>query len=173
MDCIQPTNYIALGIVLWASLAAASFNDSSGVISTLQERVQSNGICRTYAVEAGETCSSIAKKFGLTAAHIEQYSANTYRWPGCSGILPQGIFICLGPGQPPMPVALPHATCGPQVPGTTRPSNFADLPFLNPCHSDKCVSDLPWMICLITPSINHWLCSARVKENAARLLASV
>lgn len=144
MGPIHLANVVVLSIVLSASLAAASVNDSYSVTPTIQERAlqpNSHGICYTYTVQAGETCSSIAKKFGITAADIEKYSADTYRWPGCSGTLPQGMFICLSAGEPPMPVALPHATCGPQVPGTTRPSNFADLPFMNPCLShDECVS---------------------------------
>ncbi|KAJ5225240.1 hypothetical protein N7468_006465 [Penicillium chermesinum] len=37
-----------------------------------------------------------------------------------------------------MPVALPHAICGPQVPGTARPKDMTTLASLNPCLSGDC-----------------------------------
>ena len=66
---------------------------------------------------------------------------DTWGWNGC-GHLEQGSFICLSNGKAPMPMALPQAICGPQVPGTARPSNMADLASLNPCPSAECVSPL-------------------------------
>ncbi|KAJ5579784.1 uncharacterized protein N7459_005769 [Penicillium hispanicum] len=139
----QRAYLVALSALLLVCSATASLNSSSIATRSIQERAlqpNSNGICYTYTVQAGDTCSTIAKKYGITVSKIEQYSADTYKWPGCSGTLPQGIFICLSSGDPPMPVALPHATCGPQVPGTTRPRNFADLASLNPCPANECCS---------------------------------
>ncbi|KAJ5622046.1 hypothetical protein N7528_005278 [Penicillium herquei] len=104
--------------------------------STLQ--ASSDGVCYTYTFQGGDTCQKIATAYGLTVALIEEYNADTWEWPGCSSPdLYQGYFLCLGPGDPPMPVALPEATCGPQVPGTTRPGNYSDLSSLNPCKDDE------------------------------------
>lgn len=99
----------------------------------------SDGICYTYIIQGDDTCESVATAHGMSVADIEKYNANTYAWHGCSGRWYLGNFICLGPGEPPMPVALPQATCGPQVPGTTRPSSMSELPGLNPCPPSECV----------------------------------
>lgn len=107
--------------------------------SDLPPKANSNGLCYTYTVQAAGTCQSIAPAYGITVAEIETYNAATYGWKGCSNIH-QGDFICLSPGDPPMPVALPHATCGPQVPGTARPSDYSILSSLNPCPSGETVS---------------------------------
>lgn len=101
---------------------------------------QDHGVCYIYTIQGGDTCASIAADHGITVADIEKYNTNTWAWYGCDGAWYQGNFICLGPGEPPMPVALPQATCGPQVPGTTRPSSFSELAGLNPCPSSECVS---------------------------------
>ncbi|KAJ5112261.1 Peptidoglycan-binding Lysin subgroup [Penicillium argentinense] len=54
-----------------------------------------------------------------TPADIESYNKDTWAWPGCGQLL-QGDFICIGPGDPPMPVALADHFCGPQVPGKCK-----------------------------------------------------
>ncbi|KAJ6015754.1 hypothetical protein N7540_010345 [Penicillium herquei] len=112
--------------------ATTSANTAS---STLHSR--SDGICYIYTFQGGDTCQSVATAYGLTVAEIEEYNANDWEWPGCSGIQ-QGYFLCLSSGEPPMPVSLPEATCGPQVPGTARPGNYSDLSSLNPCKDDAC-----------------------------------
>ncbi|KAJ5287802.1 hypothetical protein N7478_003488 [Penicillium angulare] len=99
----------------------------------------SDGICYSYVLAASDTCSSLAAAYDITEANIESYNTNTWDWYGCSDLY-QGAFICLSPGAPPMPVALPQATCGPQVPGTTRPSDMSNLASLNPCPSNECCS---------------------------------
>lgn len=98
-----------------------------------------NGICHTYTVQAGDTCKVIAKNKGITVNDIEKYNKNTFDWKTCA-LLAQGRFICLGPGQILMPVALPNAVCGPQVPGTARPHDMSNLRELNPCPSHQCVN---------------------------------
>ena len=55
---------------------------------------------------------------------------------------PTGRFHMRIHREPPMPVALPHATCGPQVPGTVRPKKYSDLASLNLCPANQCVSIL-------------------------------
>ena len=99
------------------------------------------GICYSYPVQATDTCQSIAQAHQITAADIEKYSAGVWGWKGCDH-MKQGDLICLSAGEPVMPVALPHATCGPQVPGTARPLNYAILSSLNPCASGQCVSGI-------------------------------
>lgn len=100
-----------------------------------------SAICSTYTVTGGDTCTKVAQSHGITVKNIEDYNAQTWGWHGCSHIQ-QGAFICVSPGEPPMPVALPHATCGPQVPGTVRPKEYSDLASLNPCPPNQCVSIL-------------------------------
>ena len=55
-------------------------------------------------------------------------------------MLQRGSLVCVSSGQPPMRAALTGAVCGPRVPGTQRPSNWADLKSLNPCTQNECVS---------------------------------
>jgi hypothetical protein len=107
--------------------------------SDLPPKPDEDGLCYTYAVQATDTCQTIAKAHEITVAEITFWNFQTYGWKGCAS-MHQGDFICLSRGTPPMPVALPAATCGPQVPGTARPSNYADLASLNPCPSGECVS---------------------------------
>lgn len=97
------------------------------------------GICSTYTVAGGDTCAKIALSHGITVKNIEDYNAQTWAWHGC-GQIHQGAFICVSLGEPPMPVALPNAICGPQVPGTVRPKKYSDLASLNPCPASQCVS---------------------------------
>lgn len=99
-----------------------------------------DGLCASYVIQGGDTCASIAQQFGITTADIEKFNSKTYRyaWSGCDKIK-QGNFICISSGEPPMPFAFAGAQCGPQVPGTVRPSDMSDLDSLNPCASNKCV----------------------------------
>ncbi|KAJ5094282.1 hypothetical protein N7456_010143 [Penicillium angulare] len=128
----------------------------------------SDGICYSYILAATDTCSSLAEAYDITEANIESYNTNTWDWYGCSDLY-QGAFICLSPGAPPMPVALPQATCGPQVPGTTRPSDMSTLASLNPCPSDECCSI--WGHCGTTSDYCDtanciWNCGAKAASSA-------
>ncbi|OOQ86750.1 peptidoglycan binding domain-containing protein [Penicillium brasilianum] len=69
-------------------------------------------------------------------AQLQMY--NSYTWRFDCQHMPQGSIICIGPGLPPMPTARLNATCGPLVPGTTRPTNWSDLASLNSCPSNEC-----------------------------------
>lgn len=127
-------NFIALiGILLVGPTATL------GAAVAVAPQANSNGLCYKYVVQAGETCSVIAQAHSITTADIETYNARSWAWPGC-GQISQGSFICLSSGEPPMPVALPNAVCGPQVPGTARPNSWSDLGSLNPCAANECVS---------------------------------
>lgn len=101
-----------------------------------------DGFCFKYIIQGYDTCALIAKAHDITEADIESFNKNTWAWLGCRHLY-QGDFICLSAGKPPMPMALPQATCGPQVPGTTRPAKWADLAGVNPCPASKCVSSKP------------------------------
>lgn len=98
-----------------------------------------DGICYTYTIQEGDTCAKLAEYYKITTKNIETWNVGSWGWPGCAKIK-QGDFVCLSSGALPMPVALPHAVCGPQVPGTRRPGNYADLASLNRCPSNQCVS---------------------------------
>ena len=125
----------AASLALSESTSPWIFNRSSGV----SPKQDSDGLCYNYTIQATDTCQSVAKTYKITVAEIETYNSDNWGWQGCNNIH-QGSFICLSSGAPPMPVALPHATCGPQVPGTARPSDYAILSSLNPCPSNECVS---------------------------------
>ncbi|KAJ5615597.1 hypothetical protein N7537_000711 [Penicillium hordei] len=127
-------NFIALiGILLVGPTA------TSGAAVAVVPQANSNGLCYKYVVQAGETCSVIAQAHSITTADIETYNARSWAWSGCKPIS-QGSSICLSSGEPPMPVALPNAVCGPQVPGTARPTSWSDLESLNPCVTNECCS---------------------------------
>lgn len=116
--------FFALGVILTCAAAVPTPTD---------------GFCASYIIQGYDTCALIAQAHGITEADIEAFNVNTWAWLGCNQLY-QGDFICLSAGNPPMPMALPNAVCGPQVPGTVRPSNWADLAGMNPCAESKCVS---------------------------------
>ncbi|KAJ5364252.1 class V chitinase-like protein, partial [Penicillium cataractarum] len=99
---------------------------------------QSNGaVCNTYTVKSGDYCDSIISKYAISVTELESYNSRTWGWSGCNA-LQSGRLICVSSGEPPMPAALAGAVCGPQVPGTQCPSNWADLESLNPCPLNDC-----------------------------------
>lgn len=107
--------------------------------SRLSRRASPNadGSCATYTVNTGDTCSGLAGDFSLTIAEIEAYNAGTWAWNGC-GDLGLGSIICVSTGDPPMPAVVADAVCGPQVPGTERPTDGTALADLNPCALKAC-----------------------------------
>lgn len=127
-------SFLALGMIL--------IQTSSAVLFTVHKRVN-NADCKTYLIQGGDTCPSIAKAHSISTANIEKYNSQTWGWYGCDK-LRQGDFICVTAGKPPMPAALPGAVCGPRVPGTVRPNNgpieLTKLATLNPCPAGECVS---------------------------------
>ncbi|KAJ5666363.1 Peptidoglycan-binding Lysin subgroup [Penicillium maclennaniae] len=146
---LEVLSFSILSMLLWINTASALIEDAyppSRIFPWLLNsrtpnspllKADSNGVCYSYAVQATDTCQSIAHTYDITVSDIKSWNSQTYGWKGCNH-MQQGDLICLSTGSPPMPVALPSATCGPQVPGTARPSNYADLAFLTPCPSDDC-----------------------------------
>lgn len=59
-----------------------------------------------------------------------------------------GQVICLSDGSPPFPPEIEGATCGPQVPGTVKPTGSTDWSSLNPCPLNACCD--VWGFCGIT-----------------------
>ncbi|KAJ5287050.1 hypothetical protein N7478_002736 [Penicillium angulare] len=136
---------------------------SSGTLE-LPLEASDDGICYIHTVQPADTCDRIATAYGITVDDLETYNKDTweYDWIGCSKGLVGGAFICLSSGSPPMPHALPNAICGPQVPGTARPSDMSDLASLNPCIAPDCQ-------CVLS----NGLCGNTVDENSGCPTGSV
>lgn len=105
-----------------------------------------DGTCSSYLIQNGDTCSSLAEKYGLTVDDIESFNkGKTWAWTECGKML-LGYNMCLSEGAPPLPPPQQGAECGPLVPGTQQPTdstiNMADL---NPCPLKACCSN--WGFC--------------------------
>jgi chitinase len=105
---------------------------SAGTLPDFTPQPQPNGDCTTYIIKEHDLCSVIANAHTMTAAQIEARNTNTWGWMGCSDLQISAV-ICLSTGNPPMPVNMPNAVCGPQVNGTAKPSDMSTLASLNPC----------------------------------------
>ncbi|RDH35419.1 glycoside hydrolase family 18 protein [Aspergillus welwitschiae] len=121
---------------------------SEGSKPDLSPQPTSDGLCYSYTVASGDNCALLASKYYITTDEIEDYNTDTWGWMGCRN-LQLGSVICLSSGAPPMPAVVSNAECGPQVNGTTRPSNWSDISGLNPCPLNACC-DI-WGQCGITP----------------------
>ncbi|KAI2999287.1 unnamed protein product [Aspergillus niger] len=121
---------------------------SSGSLPDFSPQPNADGSCYTYTIQFGDLCSTIANTYNIPdATKIEAYNSETWGWEGCSYLM-IGQNICLSSGDPPMPAAVANAQCGPQVPGTERPTNGTALADLNPCPLNACC-DI-WGECGIT-----------------------
>ncbi|KAJ5765052.1 glycoside hydrolase [Penicillium odoratum] len=123
---------------------------SEGTLPDFSPKPYSNGTCYTYTVQSGDTCEAIAKAELMDEDKISGYNNETWGWSGCSDLI-LGQRICLSNGTAPFPSALESALCGPQVPGTTEPTDMAASNWtnLNPCPLNACC-DI-WGQCGITP----------------------
>ncbi|KAI1123371.1 hypothetical protein F5Y10DRAFT_286254 [Nemania abortiva] len=106
-----------------------------------------NGNCYAYTVQAQDTCASIAEAHQMQASGIEDHNGQTWGWMGCLD-LQIGQRICLSEGNPPFPVNVPNAVCGPQVNDTVPTSDPSTWSGLNPCPLNACC-DI-WGQCGIT-----------------------
>ncbi|CAG8026934.1 unnamed protein product [Penicillium salamii] len=95
--------------------------------------------CYDYTARDGHTCEEIAQGYKISVTEIESFNKDTWGWQGC-GAIQEGSRMCISPGEPPMPVALANAVCGPQVPGTVRPKDWSQLSSVNPCPAGQCCS---------------------------------
>jgi chitinase len=98
-----------------------------------------DGSCFTYTVQPKDGCFAIADAHQITQDDIENFNKNTWGWGSCDPTaLQAGQVICLSKGSPPMPAPVPNTQCGPQVPGTQKPSDMTTLPDLNTCPLNAC-----------------------------------
>ncbi|TGJ88484.1 hypothetical protein E0Z10_g372 [Xylaria hypoxylon] len=88
----------------------------------------------------------IAASYDISQAKIETYNKKTWAWNGCEALL-LGQTICLSTGTPPFPVSVSNAVCGPQVPGTKKPTSGSSDSWesLPPCPLNVCCN--VWGMC--------------------------
>ncbi|KAL2120204.1 hypothetical protein VTJ04DRAFT_4230 [Mycothermus thermophilus] len=120
---------------------------SSGSLPDLTPKPNADGTCATHNVVPGDSCWDIADKNYITMDDIERFNSRTWGWEGCSSLKPGPI--CISTGEPPMPEPVEGTVCGPQVPGTKRPSSWDQISSLNPCPLNACCNK--WGQCGITP----------------------
>lgn len=110
----------------------------TGSLPDFSPQPNEDGSCKTHPVGDLETCSVIAAANQISDwKKLEDYNKQTWGWAGCPNVQP-GQLICISKGDPPMPSYITGATCGPQVPGTKRPTNGTKLADLNPCPLNVC-----------------------------------
>lgn len=110
---------------------------SLGTLPDFRPKPNPDGSCATYFVQNGDYCSKIAAAHGMTIEELEVYNQKTWGWNGCGNVWAKSL-ICLTTGTPPMPAYVNGAVCGPQVPGTSRPTDGSDIAGLNPCPLNAC-----------------------------------
>lgn len=120
---------------------------STGDLPDFKPKPNADGSCHVYNVLKNENCAKIAAANSLTKDDLEEFNKNTWAWNGCEN-LQYNMNICLSKGDPPMPATLSNAVCGPQVPGTKRPTDDTKLADLNPCPLNACCD--VWGQCGIT-----------------------
>ena len=106
-----------------------------------------DGSCFTYKVEPDDGCWAIGDSFGIDQSEIEEHNKDTWGWAGCD-YLQAGQVICLSEGDPPFPPPIEGVACGPQVPGTSKPTDGTPYAELNPCPLNSCCD--VWGFCGIT-----------------------
>jgi chitinase len=110
---------------------------SAGTLPDFSPQPQPNGACTTYTVQSGDTCSAITNSHSMSVDQLNSRNAQTWGWVNCPTLF-IGQVICLSTGTPPMPAPVSGAVCGPQVPGTAKPSDMSTLSGLNPCLLNAC-----------------------------------
>ncbi|KAF3482628.1 killer toxin alpha/beta [Arthroderma uncinatum] len=123
---------------------------SEGTIPDMRPKSQTDGTCATHTIATGDGCWAMADNFGITQDDIEKFNKKTWGWAGCNHLQP-GQVICLSDGNSPMPAQIEGVSCGPQKPGTNKPSQVFDgfdLAELNPCPLNACCS--AWGFCGVT-----------------------
>lgn len=111
---------------------------SSGTLPDHTPKQNPDGTCASYAVQSGDSCSSIGASHGpLTVQQLESFNKQTWGWNTCNNLF-AGTNMCLSTGTPPMPLSVQGTVCGPQVPGTQPPGSGQNLSSLNPCPLRAC-----------------------------------
>ncbi|OBT75801.1 hypothetical protein VF21_05582 [Pseudogymnoascus sp. 05NY08] len=110
---------------------------SSGTVPDKSPKPKADGSCFSYVVQADDNCSKLAAANGITTAQIKDFNKNTWGFTGCDP-LNKGVNMCLSKGDPPMPAPMSNAICGPQKPGTKKPTDGTKLADVNPCPLNAC-----------------------------------
>lgn len=111
---------------------------SAGTLPDIRPKKNPDGSCASYLVASGDNCSKLAGKYGLTMDDIEGFNkGTTWGWNGCNALL-AGMNMCLSDGDPPMPAPVENAVCGPQKPGSKRPTDGTIIEDINPCPLNAC-----------------------------------
>lgn len=111
---------------------------SPGDLPDIRPKKNSDGSCASYLVNSGDDCPTLAGKNGLKTSDIEEFNkGTTWGWNGCEHLL-ASMNICLSEGDPPMPAPIDNAVCGPQKPGSTRPTDGTFIGNVNPCPLNAC-----------------------------------
>lgn len=105
-----------------------------------------DGTCASYIIKNGDTCSSLAERYGLATGDIERFNkGKMWAWTECKNMLID-YNMCLSEGAAPLPPPQQGAECGPLVPGTQQPANKSiSMADLNPCPLKACCSN--WGFC--------------------------
>lgn len=110
---------------------------SSGGLPDFSPQPNPDGSCKTHTIKEGDLCATLASQNDITVDQINERNKKVWGWTGCLSLY-IGSTICLSEGTPPMPAPIDNAVCGPQVPGTKKPSNMVDLASLNACPLKAC-----------------------------------
>ncbi|KAJ5437022.1 Glycoside hydrolase superfamily [Penicillium cf. griseofulvum] len=121
---------------------------SKGNAPDLRPQPKPDGTCFTYKTIHDDTCDKIAATNRITIKDIMTFNKETWGWAGCGDALGSNQVLCLSIGEPPMPAEISNAVCGPQVPGTKRPTGSEKLADLNPCKLNACCNI--WGQCGVT-----------------------
>jgi hypothetical protein len=104
-----------------------------------------DGTCATHLIRAGDTCSSLSKRYNVAIADLEKWNkGRTWAWTDCAGML-LGYNMCVSDGYTPLPPPQAGTACGPLVPGTQWENRSVSLADLNPCPLKACCSN--WGFC--------------------------
>ncbi|KAM7192236.1 hypothetical protein V8F20_008938 [Naviculisporaceae sp. PSN 640] len=111
---------------------------SQGTKPDLRPKKNPDGTCATHVVKKDEICYDIQEKYLLEQGDIEKFNQKkTWGFTTCKG-MQENAIICISEGEPPMPAPINNSVCGPQVPGTLRPTNGTKWADLNPCPLNVC-----------------------------------
>jgi chitinase len=119
----------------------------SGQLPSFTRQANADGTCASVVVQPDEWCWALTNANGITVDDLEDFNTKTWGWTGC-GDHQAHQRICISKGDPPMPATVDNAVCGPQVPGTKRPTDGTELADLNPCSLKTCCNI--WGQCEIT-----------------------
>jgi chitinase len=112
---------------------------SAGDPPDFSPKPNGDGTCASYTAQKDDTCKVIAAKFSIKDYHkLDDYNKNTWGWQGCAIGPGLNMVMCVSSGSPNMPSQSSDYICGPQVPGTKKPTNNTDWALLNQCPLNSC-----------------------------------